>query len=321
MADISPFAGLRYAAERVGDLATRPLPAVRRDQRGRARASWRRAIPRTSCASSCRAARTTRATRPPRRLLASWTAEGHPAARSARGVLPLRAAVRRTAAGATRGAGSSPPCGSSRSSAASCCRTRRRCRRRRKIGKRLLRATRTQISPVFGLYRDAGGAARAIIDEAAGGAPAVDATTADGVRHRLWVMTAAPALDGLRTLLADKQILIADGHHRYETMLGLRARAAAARRRGGRGGVGLRDDVPGARRGSRPAGAADASAGERPARLQLRRRCARRRPRRSTIAQGDETTAEAIEARLAREGGRSGWCSRCARPAGRRPSG
>ncbi len=34
-------------------------------------------------------------------------------------------------------------------------------------------------------------------------------------------MTSAPALDGLRILLADKQILIADGHHRYETTLGL----------------------------------------------------------------------------------------------------
>ena len=53
----------------------------------------------------------------------------------------------------------------------------------------LLRATRTQISQVFGLYRDAGGAARAIIDEAADGAPAVDATTTDGVRHRLWPIT------------------------------------------------------------------------------------------------------------------------------------
>src|SRR4029079_2878286 len=53
--------------------------------------------------------------------------------------------------------------------------------------KRLLRATHTQISPVFGLYRDAGGGARAIIDEAASGAPAVDATTADGVHHRPWV--------------------------------------------------------------------------------------------------------------------------------------
>jgi len=74
---------------------------------------------------------------------------------------------------------------------------------------------------VFGLYRDAGGAARAIIDEVAAGAPTVDATTTDGVRHRLWVITGAPAVDGLRTLLADKQILIADGHHRYETMLGM----------------------------------------------------------------------------------------------------
>jgi len=87
--------------------------------------------------------------------------------------------------------------------------------------RRLLKATRTQISPVFGLYRDAGGAARAIIDEAADAAAAIDATTADGVRHRLWPMTSAAALDGLRLLLADKQILIADGHHRYETMLGL----------------------------------------------------------------------------------------------------
>jgi uncharacterized protein (DUF1015 family) len=87
--------------------------------------------------------------------------------------------------------------------------------------KRLLQATRTQISPVFGLYRDGAGAARAIIDEAAEAAAAIDATTADGVRHRLWPMTSAVALDGLRVLLADRQILIADGHHRYETMLGL----------------------------------------------------------------------------------------------------
>ena len=137
--------------------------------------------------------------------------------------------------------------------------------------KRLLRATHTQISPVFGLYRDAGGAARAIIDEAAGGAPAVDATTADGVRHRLWVITAAPAVDGLRTLLADKQILIADGHHRYETMLGLAPEmrpldvAAGAAASDYAMMFLARAEDPGS------AGAADAPDGERPARLQLRR--------------------------------------------------
>jgi uncharacterized protein (DUF1015 family) len=86
---------------------------------------------------------------------------------------------------------------------------------------KLMRATRTQISPIFGLYRDADGAARAIIDDAAAGAAEVDVTLADGGRHRLWRLTAPAATSGLARLLSDKQILIADGHHRYETMLTL----------------------------------------------------------------------------------------------------
>jgi uncharacterized protein (DUF1015 family) len=86
---------------------------------------------------------------------------------------------------------------------------------------KLMRATRTQISPIFGLYRDAEGAAREVIDAAAAGTPAVDTTTPDGVRHRLWRLDEPAAIGRLQALLADKQILIADGHHRYETMLGL----------------------------------------------------------------------------------------------------
>jgi len=89
--------------------------------------------------------------------------------------------------------------------------------------RRLLRATRTQISPIFGLYRDADAAAGAIIDGASAGAPAVDATTPDGVRHRLWTLADGAAIARLAGVLADKQILIADGHQRYETMLGLSA--------------------------------------------------------------------------------------------------
>ena len=54
-----------------------------------------------------------------------------------------------------------------------------------------------------------------------GAVPALDATTADGVRHRLWRLGEPAAIAGLVRLLADKQILIADGHHRYETLLGL----------------------------------------------------------------------------------------------------
>jgi uncharacterized protein (DUF1015 family) len=88
--------------------------------------------------------------------------------------------------------------------------------------RRLLRATRTQLSPIFGLYRDPEGAAAGVIDAVAGSAPAADAATPDGVRHRLWVVNDAQTIGRLAALLAPKQILIADGHHRYETMLGMR---------------------------------------------------------------------------------------------------
>ncbi len=85
---------------------------------------------------------------------------------------------------------------------------------------KLMRATRTQISPIFGLYRDAEGTTRAIIDAAAAGPAEVDVTLPDG-RHRLWRIADPAATTTLARLLADKQILIADGHHRYETMLTL----------------------------------------------------------------------------------------------------
>jgi uncharacterized protein (DUF1015 family) len=86
---------------------------------------------------------------------------------------------------------------------------------------RLMRATHTQISPIFGLFRDPDSAAREVIDDATAVVPTVDTTTADGIRHRLWRLGAAPAIARLTQILAEKQILIADGHHRYETMLGL----------------------------------------------------------------------------------------------------
>ena len=86
---------------------------------------------------------------------------------------------------------------------------------------KLMRATRTQISPIFGLYRDSQGGARAIVDAATSAGPDVEATTADGGEHRLWRLSDPEAVAALVGLMADKQILIADGHHRYETMLAL----------------------------------------------------------------------------------------------------
>lgn len=69
---------------------------------------------------------------------------------------------------------------------------------------RLLRATRTQIEPLFFLYQGA-------LEGSPDGDPAIDVEL-DGVRSRLWRTDAA--FD-----LSDTQLLIADGHHRYETAL------------------------------------------------------------------------------------------------------
>jgi uncharacterized protein (DUF1015 family) len=101
--------------------------------------------------------------------------------------------------------------------------------------RKLMLATRTQISQVFGLYRDADGAALSDLSAITAGAPALDATMADGTRHRLWVVTEAARINRLANILRDKQILIADGHHRYETMVSLRGELRGA------GGAGARE--------------------------------------------------------------------------------
>jgi len=81
---------------------------------------------------------------------------------------------------------------------------------------RLLTATRTQIEPIFLLYDDADRCEEALREQAAARRPDLDAQEL-GVRSRLWRVDDAAALERVQAALADKQLLIADGHHRYET--------------------------------------------------------------------------------------------------------
>jgi uncharacterized protein (DUF1015 family) len=91
---------------------------------------------------------------------------------------------------------------------------------------RLTRAVRTNLSPVFGLYSDAAGAAWAALGVSA--APDAQMTDADGVVHRLWRIADPAAHEAVAAALADRWILIADGHHRYETALAYRDECNAA---------------------------------------------------------------------------------------------
>jgi uncharacterized protein (DUF1015 family) len=85
---------------------------------------------------------------------------------------------------------------------------------------RLTRAVAANLSPVFGLYPDPEGAAWTAA--AVSGPPWAELTDPDGVVHRLWKVEDPAALEAVAEALADRWILIADGHHRYETALAYR---------------------------------------------------------------------------------------------------
>jgi uncharacterized protein (DUF1015 family) len=95
---------------------------------------------------------------------------------------------------------------------------------------KLIRATGAHFSQVFTLYRDPAGEAEAAFAPVEAGKPDMDTTTPDGCRHRLWVVTRPDIISKVTAVMKSKQVMIADGHHRYETMVGLRdeLRPAAA---------------------------------------------------------------------------------------------
>jgi uncharacterized protein (DUF1015 family) len=87
---------------------------------------------------------------------------------------------------------------------------------------KLKRATRAHLSQVFGLYSDPERKSDEPFAAVEEEAPFLHGTTSDGVEQKLWRLTDAAAQQRVVELLANEKIYIADGHHRYETMLALR---------------------------------------------------------------------------------------------------
>jgi uncharacterized protein (DUF1015 family) len=95
----------------------------------------------------------------------------------------------------------------------------------------LLRHTETHTGQLFMLYTDPAARIDALLDAAARGKPEVEVRDEYDVAHRLWPITDAATLESIRREMADKKLVIADGHHRYETALAYRdeRRASAGR--------------------------------------------------------------------------------------------
>jgi uncharacterized protein (DUF1015 family) len=87
---------------------------------------------------------------------------------------------------------------------------------------RLLRAARTNLSSVFFLYEDPEDGLSDLLARACEAPRAIAARDEEGVEHTLAPLDAPEAVERIRGFLADRPVVIADGHHRYETALAYR---------------------------------------------------------------------------------------------------
>jgi uncharacterized protein (DUF1015 family) len=84
---------------------------------------------------------------------------------------------------------------------------------------RLLRAVRAHLEPIFMLYDDPAAEVQAVVDRYIVGPPEIAVTDEYDVEHRLWPVYAPEAIEAIQRLMAPRPLVIADGHHRYETAL------------------------------------------------------------------------------------------------------
>jgi uncharacterized protein (DUF1015 family) len=83
----------------------------------------------------------------------------------------------------------------------------------------LLRRTRAHFGQIFMLYPDPELAVDRMLEEVAQDEPTATFEDEYGATHRLWRIDDPARVSAIEGLMADKKLLIADGHHRYETAL------------------------------------------------------------------------------------------------------
>jgi uncharacterized protein (DUF1015 family) len=100
----------------------------------------------------------------------------------------------------------------------------------------LLRATRAHFGQIFMLYSDP----QKRVEQAlqARGEPEIDVRDEYGVQHRVWKVSDPAAIQAAQQAMADKKLIIADGHHRYETALNYRNERRKAEQQHASAGVG-----------------------------------------------------------------------------------
>ena len=93
---------------------------------------------------------------------------------------------------------------------------------------RLLTTTRTNISPIFGLYPTGNVELEDLLTDVTARAPMIEVVDDLGILNQVRVIDSPAEITTVQRALASARVLIADGHHRYETALEYCRRMRAA---------------------------------------------------------------------------------------------
>lgn len=95
---------------------------------------------------------------------------------------------------------------------------------------KLMKSAGANLSAIFSIFDDCGGSITRILEKETQGEPVFD-VLCDDVRQRLWRVIDSGIIATIEREMADKQVFIADGHHRYETALTYRNEVRAQKAR------------------------------------------------------------------------------------------
>jgi len=86
----------------------------------------------------------------------------------------------------------------------------------------LMRATGANTSPIYSLYLDEEETIARLIEESSDEAPDITFESSEGITQNIWIVKDEEITQKITELFGNKQLFIADGHHRYETALNYR---------------------------------------------------------------------------------------------------
>lgn len=84
---------------------------------------------------------------------------------------------------------------------------------------KLVKATKANLSQIFSIYQDPDGIIEAQIQTVAAKTPDIHFTDEQGIVRRMWVVSDSNVVNAIVSAMKDREVIIADGHHRYETAL------------------------------------------------------------------------------------------------------